>query len=73
MSNEGLCPVCANSIRCEIWAEWKCKVKGKRIYNYKEIKTCQDYIARGKDFEEPKCQCDDCLNNELLLDEEEED
>lgn len=31
--------------------------------------TCEEYKARPKDFEEPKCQCDDCLRNDILTDE----
>lgn len=67
---EDLCPSCTNSIRCNTWAEWKCKKHEKRIYGYKTITKCKFYVKRPKNFKEPKCQCEDCLNNELLLDEE---
>ena len=69
----GLCPSCENSIWCPTWAEWKCKVKERRIYDYKTLTKCKSYKQRDKKFKEPKCQCEDCLKNELLLDEEEED
>ena len=66
----GLCPSCENSIWCPTWAEWKCKVESKRIYS--AVTKCDSYKKRGKDFKEPKCQCEDCLKNEVLWDEEEE-
>lgn len=69
---EGLCPNCVNSIFCSTWAEWKCKKFEKRIYGYKKLTKCKFYSKRPKDFKESKCQCDDCLKNELLWDEEEE-
>lgn len=67
---EYLCPTCENSIRCDTWAEWRCKVKEKRIYDYKEMKTCLDYKRRGKDFKEPRCECENCLENDLLYEED---
>ena len=67
---ESLCPSCANSIRCDTWAEWRCKKYEKRIYNYTAITKCKLYSKRPKNFKEPKCQCEDCLKNELLLTEE---
>ena len=70
--SEGLCPTCVNSIRCPTWAEWKCKVKEKRIYDYKSIKRCESYKKRDANFEEPRCQCENCLKNELLFDDEED-
>ena len=69
----GLCPTCINSIHCDTWAEWKCKVKERRIYDYKAIKKCESYKKRDKNFKEPKCQCEDCLKNESLFEYEEED
>ena len=70
--NEGLCPTCKMSIWCPTWAEWKCKVKERRIYDYKTLTDCADYKTRGKDFKEQRCQCEDCLKNELLFDDEED-
>lgn len=60
------CPSCTNSIRCNTWAEWKCRVKERRIYNYAEMTSCPNYIKRDKNFKESLCQCDDCLKNESL-------
>lgn len=67
---EQICASCVNSIYCDTWAEWKCKINEKRIYSTMELsKKCSDYKKRGKDFNEVKCQCEDCLRNESLLDE----
>lgn len=63
-TNNGLCPSCTNSIRCNTWAEWKCKVQERRIYGYKTMTECKSYKKRPKDFEEPKCQCEDCFEND---------
>lgn len=68
---KGLCPTCVNSIRCETWAEWRCKKLERRIYGYKKLTGCKFYSKRGKTFKEPKCQCEDCLKNESLIEEEE--
>ena len=40
------------------------------MYNYTAITKCKLYSKRPKNFKEPKCQCEDCLKNELLLNEE---
>lgn len=67
---KSLCETCIHSIRCETWAEWKCKLENRRIY---EIRTkCSGYKKRDSNFKEPKCQCEDCLKNELLFSEEED-
>lgn len=67
---KGLCPSCAMSIWCPTWAEWRCKAKERRIY---EIPVkCEDYKKREKDFKEPRCQCQSCLENEKLYEDEEE-
>ena len=71
-----LCPKCVNSVRCETWGEWKCLAQKKRIYGYKKLTDqaqCKFYKKRGKDFKEPKCQCEDCLKNPLVESEEETD
>lgn len=67
---KSLCPSCTNSIRCETWAEWKCKAQKRRIYGYKTMTVCGSYKKRPKDFKEPKCQCEDCLKNATLIEEE---
>lgn len=68
--NEGLCSSCVNGIFCPTWAEWKCKKFERRIYGWRKLTRCQFYTKRGKDFKEPRCQCEDCLKNEALYDEE---
>lgn len=70
MANEGLCPTCSNSIWCPTWAEWKCKAFEKRAYDYATMTSCSSYVKRDKNFKESKCQCDSCLENEMLKDEE---
>ena len=69
-----LCPKCENSVRCETWGEWKCTAQKKRIYGYKQLTDpaqCKFYKKRGKNFKEPKCQCETCVENDLLVDDEE--
>ena len=70
--SEKLCSSCTSSIWCPTWSEWKCKALKRRIYWNSFLTTCRFYKKRGKDFKELKCQCDDCLKNETLLDELEE-
>lgn len=65
-----LCSTCVYSIWCPTWCEWKCKVTERRIYD--PIIQCSDYKKRNKDFKDPKCQCEDCLGNDDLWDEEEQ-
>lgn len=74
MSVEHLCASCSSSIWCPTWAEYKCKLKERRIY-YGMLfsKHCPDYKKRDKNFKESKCQCDDCLKNEDLWEEDLED
>lgn len=67
----GLCSTCTKSVRCPTWAEWKCLELKKRIYNADKLTDCKFYKKRGKDFKEGKCQCEDCLNNDLLVEVEE--
>lgn len=73
MANEGLCPNCTHSVWCPTWAEYKCLEKEIRFtqYGFEQPTTCSDYKKRDKSFKERKCQCEDCLKNEALLDEEE--
>ena len=72
MANEGTCASCKNSIWCPTWAEWKCLILNGRIKGGRDVTvtSCSSYKKREKDFKERKCQCGDCLENELLLDEE---
>lgn len=66
-----LCASCSNSLRCYTWGEYRCSVTTRRVYE--TVTKCDDYKKRGKDFKEPRCQCDDCLRNESLAEELEEE
>jgi hypothetical protein len=68
--NNGLCPTCVSSIFCDTYGEVKCLVHKRRIYGYKTMMTCGSYKKRPKDFKEPKCQCESCLKNAALVEEE---
>lgn len=68
--NKSLCETCVSSRRCETWGELKCVAKKMRIYGYKTLTECKFYKKRGKDFKEEPCQCEDCLKNEALMEEE---
>ena len=68
-----LCPTCSNSVRCNTYAEWKCIVKKRRIYEYADITLCPDYKKRPAKWKEMKCRCEDCLKNELLAEENEDE
>ena len=65
MIEKSLCPTCVHSIWCGTWAEWKCKKLCIRIRSNNVINKCDDYKTRPKGFKEHKCQCEDCLKNEL--------
>ena len=68
-----ICSTCTESLWCPTWAEVKCKALLKRVHGYKKMTDpaqCKYYKKRGKDFKEPKCQCEDCLKNHLLVEEE---
>ena len=66
-----LCASCVNAVRCYTWGEWKCTAQARRVYE--TITKCDDYKKRGKVFKESRCQCDDCLRNESLAEELEEE
>lgn len=70
MIEKSLCPTCVHSIWCRTWAEWKCRILCKRIRNPDSVTGCEHYKTRPKGFKEPKCQCEDCLKNELLYEED---
>ena len=70
MIEKSLCPTCVYSIWCRTWAEWKCKKLQIRLRNSNVVTTCDHYKTRPKGFKEPKCQCEDCLKNELLYEED---
>ena len=56
------------SVSCSTWAETKCKAFNIRIYSV--ITKCESYNKRPKDFKESKCQCESCLKNEKLNEED---
>lgn len=64
------CPKCEHSIFCETWGEYKCFVKGRRIYDFEKIEDCADFHARGVKVKDPDCQCDDCMTNAGYDDED---
>lgn len=66
-----LCETCSEAIWCPTWAEWRCKAKEKRIYV--KLTKCSDYKKRDKNFKEPKCQCESCLENDDLWEEYKEE
>ena len=68
-----LCTTCVMSIWCPTWSEWRCKAKEKRIYNFKTLTECEYYKKRDKNFKEPRCQCESCLGNDILFEEEREE
>ena len=72
--SERICSTCMHSIWCQTWADWKCKVKKRRIYPDSAFYgKCPDYKKRDKTFKESACQCEDCLKNEdLWIDDEDE-
>ena len=67
MADSSLCSSCSNAIRCNTWAEWRCSVKKKRIYNHKEMTDCESYKKRPNNWKETPCQCKFCLINENLI------
>lgn len=75
MAKVGLCSSCSHSIFCPTWSERKCSERAIRFtsYGYSQPTTCANYKKRDKNFKEPKCQCEDCLRNESLVDEESEE
>lgn len=75
MSENALCPNCVNAVRCYTWAEWRCLKRALRFtsYGHSQPTECSDYKKRDKNFKEPRCQCDDCLRNESLIEELEEE
>ena len=70
--NKCLCATCNNSIFCPTWAEWKCLAQKRRVYEYAEMTECKDFKKRPADFKERKCQCEDCLRNDILAGEDAE-
>lgn len=71
--NKSLCPTCVSAIWCPTWGEMKCTELKKRIYSYKTMTECRFYKKRDKNFKESQCQCEDCLKNDLLVGEDQEE
>ena len=67
--DECLCASCTQSIYCFTCFECICNVKEQLFYNYKTITNCEYYKKRDKNFKEPKCQCENCLENELTMED----
>lgn len=70
-NTKSLCPSCASAIFCPTWGQFKCRTKKRYITGCKTI--CGSYKKRPKDFKEPRCQCEDCLKNEALMENMEEE
>lgn len=68
---KSLCASCSKAVRCHTWAEWKCTAKLVRYS--KPVTTCDEYTKRPAKWEEKPCQCEDCLKNELLMADREEE
>ena len=60
MANTSKCDTCTMSRTCDTWGEIKCVKLKQRIYKPEKMTDCKFYTKRPKDFEEPKCQCEDC-------------
>lgn len=75
MADKSLCSSCKFSLWCPTWGERKCVSRKIRftLHGYSQPTKCSDYKKRDKNFKEPNCQCDDCLKNESLADELEEE
>lgn len=58
------CRNCSNSIFCPTWTEWKCTVKKVRYFDPES--NCDKHIKRPKNWKDMKCRCEDCLKNDLL-------
>lgn len=56
----GNCKTCKNAIFDEIWADYKCKVKHRVIYNPNDMNHCIDY-TKG----EPKISEDNKYEKEV--------
>ena len=62
---EKSCMGCKKSVWCSTWAEFKCTVKQRRIYEPEnDARDCSDFEKerRGKSEEEPKCRCKHCMS-----------
>lgn len=66
-----LCGSCSQAIRCYTWGEWRCSVQKRRVYE--TVTKCDDFVKRPKNWKEMRCQCKDCLRNESLAEELEEE
>lgn len=55
------CDTCAHAIHCDTWGEVKCTYLKMRIYDFETMTECKFYKKRPKDFEEPNCQCEECV------------
>ena len=70
--DNGQCPTCSNSIRCDTWGEWKCAVH-KRRYIHNGPVICSDFKKRPINWKEMRCGCEDCQKNEVLMEGKDEE
>lgn len=70
---KGLCPTCSSAIFCETYGEYKCTEKKRRIYGVAQMTECKEYKKRPAGWKEMPCRCEDCLKNEKLSEEMEEE
>lgn len=75
MGKDILCSSCTSGIFCPTWTSYKCTKYEKRFssYDHPYPANCSGYAKRPIDFKEPKCQCESCLDNELLMELEDEE
>lgn len=66
-----LCGSCSSGIWCGTWGQWKCSMKKRRIYE--TLTKCDSFAKKPKNWKEMRCQCKDCLRNESLAEELEEE
>ena len=59
------CKTCKYGLFCPTWGEYKCTKKE----SWFSRDSCEDFKARSKDEEMPKCQCNDCLEREEIEDD----
>lgn len=75
MSTDNLCANCVHSLWCPVWTELKCTKHDVVFSSYGRSTPdeCADFKKRGKDFKERLCHCDDCMDNESLVEQREEE
>lgn len=64
------CKNCSKAIWCRVWAEHKCTETEVR-YSV-PVEDCEGFVKRPAGWKEMPCRCEDCLKNEMLVEEIEE-